>query len=353
MSSCDPIANRWLNELLLRAVTAWHQYVEGNYDPLRYSGDGIDRSGEFWAQYHRDYLLFIVRHFERLYQARQALADEGSRELFDEIRLWGLVGHQHFKLSTNTTEYWSLRETAAKLPCRNSSLDVTGMFGPIKHFDLDYRGQKIQFDGWFVNVLWSFFYHPYFFERCAVAIKPMHGDIVIDGGACFGDTALAFSATVGEAGRVITFEPAPGNRAVLEHNLRQNEWSRNIEIVPAGLDNAVREIADAEAAGPVDPGFQMVEGLVATETIDHVTETRRLPRVDFIKLDIEGYELRALQGARATLARYRPRLAVSVYHRKMDPIEITEFIRSLDLGYRFYLGHYTIFNEETVLYAIT
>ena len=75
-------------------------------------------------------------------------------------------------------------------------------------------------------------------------------------------------------------------------------------------------------------------------------------KVTFIKMDIEGAELEALKGARNTIIKNKPKLAISVYHKKEDIIEILNYINQLDIGYKFYLRHYTHSASETVLYAL-
>ena len=116
-------------------------------------------------------------------------------------------------------------------------------------------------------------------------------------------------------------------------------------------------IRNARAGGgalpqEVAPGFS-IEGRedVPTETIDHLVQTGRIERVDFIKMDIEGSELAALRGAEASLRRFKPRLAISLYHKITDLFEIPRYLDGLGLGYRFYLDHYTIHLGESVLYA--
>ena len=66
-----------------------------------------------------------------------------------------------------------------------------------------------------------------------------------------------------------------------------------------------------------------------------------------------GSELAALQGGENVLRRDRPRLAISLYHRSEDFFAIPLWIDGLGCGYRFYLQHYSIHGEETVLYAIS
>src|SRR5207245_758853 len=86
-------------------------------------------------------------------------------------------------------------------------------------------------------------------------------------------------------------------------------------------------------------------------SIDSMVDSGEIERVDFIKMDIEGSELAALKGAARSIARFKPKLAISIYHQPEDFVNIPTFINSLDLGYRMYIEHYTIHHEETVLYA--
>lgn len=73
----------------------------------------------------------------------------------------------------------------------------------------------------------------------------------------------------------------------------------------------------------------------------------------FIKMDIEGTELEALRGVRETITRYKPRLAICVYHKPEDILEIPLYIQSLIPDYRYFLRHHAIRKSESVLYALT
>lgn len=59
-----------------------------------------------------------------------------------------------------------------------------------------------------------------------------------------------------------------------------------------------------------------------------------------------------MHGAEKTICSQRPKLAISLYHRLEDVIEIPKYLLSLIPDYRFYLRHYTFWDSETVLYAI-
>lgn len=75
-------------------------------------------------------------------------------------------------------------------------------------------------------------------------------------------------------------------------------------------------------------------------------------KVTFIKMDIEGAELEALQGAREIIKKNKPKLAICVYHKKKDLIQIPLYIKGLVPEYKLYLRHYSNSATETVLYAV-
>jgi hypothetical protein len=101
----------------------------------------------------------------------------------------------------------------------------------------------------------------------------------------------------------------------------------------------------------IEPGHRL--GTVdASVTIDDFCRHERLARVDLIKMDIEGSEAAALEGAGETIERWRPKLAICLYHRPSDLWTIPNDVRRRYPFYRLFLGHYSLHLEETVLYAI-
>lgn len=201
-----------------------------------------------------------------------------------------------------------------------------------------------------------------YFYRGGRLIGPQAGDIVIDGGGCLGDTAVLFALAVGVAGKVFSFDPLPAHQRAIRHNAAQNDLN-TIEVIPMALGETSNNVQiesfgatmDASHMGNiVQFGFRCTEGpaQLPITTIDDFVQQRHVPKVDFIKMGIEASELSALKGAAKTIATYRPKLAISLYHQPDDFTAIPQFLSSLCPDYQFYLDHYTMHEEETVLFAI-
>lgn len=92
----------------------------------------------------------------------------------------------------------------------------------------------------------------------------------------------------------------------------------------------------------------------STTTIEVNTMDKILndEKVTFIKMDIEGAELNALKGAEKIILSNKPKLAISIYHKYEDLVDILMYIKSLVPEYKFYIRHYSNILVETILYAV-
>lgn len=88
---------------------------------------------------------------------------------------------------------------------------------------------------------------------------------------------------------------------------------------------------------------------VEADSIDNVLSGNK---VTYIKLDVEGAEIETLKGAIETIRAQKPKMAISIYHKPEDIIEIPLFMEKLDMDYKYYIRHYQTRYAETVLYAI-
>ncbi len=326
-----------------------------NYDWDRFSADDVDRSDIPYTFLHKATLLALTRQTEAFYKAYNLLADQTSQQIFLELLRYKLAGHKHVRLMRNNPAYWATLNEGKSYPsvpvasCRLMGTDVD-----LKQYDLVFDGSPLRLNA--LQILWPFLFRQYYFKRNGVEIKPEKGDYVVDGGASLGDASLAFASSVGPSGMVYVFEILDSHLRICRENISQNEQLGRYKILEYGLTDHVRE-ADPKtksASNDFDFGFELADddARFSFTTIDHLVQTGAMERVDFIKMDIEGSELRALKGAEGALRRFKPKLAISLYHKIEDFYEIPLFLDGLGLGYQFYLDHYTIHVGETVLYAI-
>lgn len=142
------------------------------------------------------------------------------------------------------------------------------------------------------------------------------GMSVIDIGANEGLYALFFRKRVGPQGHVIAIEPSARELQQLKKNLRINGFA-DVEVIASAMGakpaRAQLSVAESRHAGfnalgaIAAPWVNFVSQVeVPVTTLDLLAEARTWPRIDLIKMDIEGSELNALRGARALLERDRP-----------------------------------------------
>ncbi len=149
------------------------------------------------------------------------------------------------------------------------------------------------------------------------------GAVFIDVGANAGLFTMVASRWVGPSGHVYSFEPSPREYSRLVDHLELNKLD-NVTPVRQALGghegSASLRIAQFPHAGVNTLGASFAYPAIRADRLETVTVTtldrfardRRLPRVDVIKMDIEGSELAALQGAHDVLARVRPALIVEI-----------------------------------------
>lgn len=171
------------------------------------------------------------------------------------------------------------------------------------------------------------------------------GDVVLDCGGYNGDSAQ--EALELGAKRVLSIEPSPRNLVCLRRNLQKEIAEGRVIIVEKGVwdrddvlvleepaDNAAHDhIRDASTPSQPQGGVK-----VPLTTIDELVEELKLDRVDFVKMDIEGAEQRAILGAKKTIAKFHPRLAIAAYHLPSDYDKVPELVRGIWPGYKMECG---------------
>jgi len=151
-------------------------------------------------------------------------------------------------------------------------------------------------------------------------------DIVFDCGASEGLFSLRVA---GRCRKVVAFEPLPDFQPALARTFARIS---NVQVIPLALGRDRRTIRFHPAAGG---SIKTAGGELEVEqtNLDQIIQDNN-ERIDFLKADIEGGEMEMLEGARKTLIRDRPKIAMTTYHRKGDSKSFTEFLRSLNVGYQ-------------------
>jgi len=335
--------------MLIHSIAALklNTYLD-NFDAARFNFDGKDHSKEFNAGERAYYFDWFLKNHESLYAAYSLLADDASKRLYLHLVAYRLAGHFSVKLPVDfVSNSKEMEEYLAAEKSTPSQLAASGQFGNLLHFDFVYRGHRYRLDC--LGLIYYLFRGQYFYSKAGVVIAPAVGDAVIDGGACTGDTAAVFSNAVGEAGRVYAFDPVADHLRILEHNTKQFSYA-NVTVMPYGLSDQ-NIFAEPIFLDGYAPGFSSRNQRVPLRSIDFLVKQNEIARISFIKLDVEGAELAALKGAEESIRRFKPKLAISLYHKPNDLFEIILHINREFPFYTCYLDHYTIHAEETVLYC--
>jgi FkbM family methyltransferase len=210
----------------------------------------------------------------------------------------------------------------------------------------------------------QYFLLPQFIEHSA-------REIFVDLGAYVGDTVEQYiNKKSGIFGGIYAFEPDAVNFSALKHRAARlkNEWAfsdNKLTLVNGGVGSVSEQrylsAPPPAVAGTDETAFDSArlganfvtdrnEG-AATVTVYALDDYFKERRVNFIKADIESYELDMLHGARSVIKRDRPKLAVSIYHGASDMFTIPLCVRELCDDYKFKIRHHKYQYDDTVLYA--
>lgn len=171
------------------------------------------------------------------------------------------------------------------------------------------------------------------------------GDVFVDGGGYDGLTSIMFANWNNAYQKIYYFEPVPAMMDVSKRNLSD---LRDIHFIQKGLysrNDRLRFDADA--------GMQSGLSLEGTTEIDVVRlDDEVKDSVTFLKLDVEGAEYEALQGAAEHIRSDTPLMAVCLYHNQRDFWRIPLWVLKINDRYHIYVRHYTESIRETVMFFV-
>jgi len=177
--------------------------------------------------------------------------------------------------------------------------------------------------------------------------------VVIDVGAHAGQFSKLF-ARMAPQGRVYAFEPSAYARSILSRSLAFNSLP-HVTVIPMGLSDTEAELVlrtPIKARGGLGFGIahfgedgqdtrDTMDQVVPLTTLDAFADQEALTRLDFLKADVEGWEVNVLKGGQKTLAKFKPALFleisdVSLARAGARPADIWDLLRPL--GYQAYKG---------------
>ena len=170
------------------------------------------------------------------------------------------------------------------------------------------------------------------------------GETFADVGCYDGYTSLEFIKRCPGYRCIYIFEPEPGNMELVKKNL---SGYANVHFILKGLSDRAQEVrfsAHGSASTISDEG----ELRIQVDALDRLVDKE----ISLLKMDVEGAEGLAIEGARQAILKYHPKLAISAYHKPDDLWRIPELILSIRSDYRVYIRHYTEGLAETVIFFI-
>ncbi|WP_338763643.1 FkbM family methyltransferase [Massilia sp. METH4] len=184
-----------------------------------------------------------------------------------------------------------------------------------------------------------------FDEQYFEPFMPLHGETFVDAGGFDGDTTEQFCRRDPAYRGVILFEPSGANIARARERLAGRP---NIRFEEMGVSDAPGTLSFDPHAGSASAVSSSGTVSIAVTTIDEAVSEP----VSFIKMDLEGWEMRALAGAARHIRADHPKLAIAVYHSAADFRHIPAYILGLRDDYAVYLRHYSEGWSETVMFFV-
>lgn len=198
-----------------------------------------------------------------------------------------------------------------------------------------------------VNILWL--HHEYLFamrgEQYFDLFEPAEQEVFVDAGCFDGKTIEEFWNWLGEReGKVYSFEPIKRQYDDVREKFEKDDRVTLYNYATWDKEETISFADTGDASRPCDEGEAVCKGI----DLDTVLKGEK---VTYLKMDVEGSELKTLQGAKNIIVRDKPRLAISIYHKPEDFMELALYVLELVPEYKFYIRQYTSDTRETVLYA--
>jgi FkbM family methyltransferase len=181
----------------------------------------------------------------------------------------------------------------------------------------------------------------HYYETDETRVQP--DDVVVDCGAAEGLFSLLVA---NRCKKVYAVEPHPRFVEAMQHTFNGGS---NIRIVPVALSDQESQLFLCDSG--ISSTVSSTEGgtPVKATTLDNLMADTQ---VTYIKADLEGYEMEMLKGARKTIQKYSPKIAITTYHNRNSASEITDYLKSLNPYYKIRLkGIEDVAGKPVMLHA--
>ena len=288
-------------------------------------------------------LIDIFNNIKNNYLNLNSNIQLSLEDYFQKFPYWG-------KLNKNENNFDELYNRALSL--KEHIEDYVWLYNKLE----DYRSKQILFsilNNWYqfdFNSLKASYENNYshYFD---LDIIKCNDEVIVDLGAYTGDTIIDYINNYGIESykKIYCYEITEESMKILKNNLK---YYPNIEYRNNAASNALETLflneseVDSSANMVSNEGVKKIQAVTLDNDIDD--------DITLIKMDIEGYEKKALEGCQNHILKNHPKLLISVYHNHEDLILIPKMINKLKDDYKFYLRYYgnNIFPTEVVLIAI-
>lgn len=284
-------------------------------------------------------ILITTQHYKNIYQQ---LSEKGFKKIF-AITEYRLLNDAYFKNKKNIQTIKDNVLKVADILEDERSKEI--IFTLIKNW-FDFNVDTIGYEEIFSN---DQYYPP-------DIIQLSTRESFVDVGAYNGDTVLDFiKKTNNQFDSIFAFELDKKNFKEMEsvvNNLAPSIKS-NIKLYNLGLLDEEKEVYYETGGSGMQSTFINVINAVSDcgKTV-RLTDALKNEKVTFIKMDVEGSEVKALLGAEEIIKKQKPKLAVCVYHKPEHLWEVPLYIKKIVPEYKIYIRHHTPLEYETVCYAL-
>lgn len=292
------------------------------------------------GKYNNDIAILITtRHYKKIYQQ---LLKNGHKKIF-AITEYRLLNDAYFK---NKKNLQTIKDNVLKVTdILEDERSKEVMFTLIKNW-FDFDVDAVGYEDIFTNDQ----YYP------ADIIQLSGREAFVDVGAYNGDTLLDFiKKTNNQFDSIFAFELDKKNFKEMESAVDKlaAPTKNKIKLYNSGLLDEARDVTyEKGGSGTQSTFINVINAANDCGKTVRLSDVLKNEKVTFIKMDIEGSEVKALSGAEEIIKKQKPKLAICVYHKPEHLWEVPLYIKKIVPEYKIFIRHHTPLEYETVCYAL-